>query len=76
MMTNNLKQSFQFKIASYNLLAPSLLSQNFYLYQDINQSYTDWNYRKSKLYDEIKQFKADVRNKLTLKNFLIIYYYF
>lgn len=51
---------FQFKLASYNLLAPSLLSQNFYLYRDLNQTYTDWNYRKAKLYDEIKQLRADV----------------
>ena len=51
---------FQFKLASYNLLAPSLLSQNFYLYRDLNQTYTDWNYRKTKLCDQIKQLRADV----------------
>lgn len=58
MASNN--QPFQFKIASYNILAPSLLTQNFYLYKDINQSYTDWNYRRAKIYNEIKNFKADV----------------
>ena len=59
------KIPFQFKIASYNILAPSLLDQNFYLYKDINHTYTDWNYRRSKIYYEIKQFNADVNyNKI------------
>lgn len=51
---------FTFKISTYNLLAPCLLQDNFYLYENIKKMYLSWNYRKKKIWDQIKNLNSDV----------------
>ncbi|CAF0775888.1 unnamed protein product [Brachionus calyciflorus] len=52
--------SFQFKIASYNLLAQDLLEDNFYLYENLNKKYLSWDYRKHNILEEIKKLNAHI----------------
>lgn len=49
-----------FKIGTYNLLAPNLLEDNIYLYDQIDNLFLDWEYRKKKIMDQIKKFDFDV----------------
>mgnify|MGYP002785717523 CR=1 FL=1 len=55
-----LPNGFRFKLASYNLLAPDLLDNNYELYLNINKTYLNWNYRKNKIFEELKYFNSDV----------------
>jgi hypothetical protein len=54
---------FDFKVCTYNLLAPDLLEKNYYLYRDMNYSHLDWNRRKIKIINEIKRLRSDVNIK-------------
>jgi mRNA deadenylase 3'-5' endonuclease subunit Ccr4 len=54
---------FYFNLASYNLLAPDLVADNHYLYKNVNPTYLDWNYRKNKIYQDVKLFGADVSGR-------------
>jgi mRNA deadenylase 3'-5' endonuclease subunit Ccr4 len=51
---------FRFKIVSYNILAQDLLNKNANLYANINQLYLSWDYRKRKIYEELKYLNSDV----------------
>ncbi len=57
---HTLPNGFRFKLASYNLLAPDLLDKNYELYTDIDKTFLNWDYRKNKIYQEMKYFDADV----------------
>lgn len=62
---------FKFKFATYNLLAPNLLEENYYLYNRINPDYLDWNYRKKKIMEQIENLDSDVF-EYKLGNFLFL----
>lgn len=53
----------EFKIASYNLLSPKLLDENFYLYENLDKNYLNWKYRRTNLLKEIKKINAHVSKK-------------
>ena len=53
-------QELHFKIASYNLLAPALVEENYRLYRSNNPTFMDWNYRKRRIIVEVKKINADV----------------
>ena len=57
---NDLKE-FRFELATYNILAPALAEENSYLYTNVPNDFMDWNYRRSKIFDEVKFFDFDVR---------------
>lgn len=70
------KNRLQFKLCSYNLLAPHLLDDNAYLYRNVHRHYLDWNYRKFKILNEIKRLNADVsRLRLLALARLLIYFF-
>lgn len=52
----------QFKIASYNILSPKLLEDNFYLYENLDKSYLEWQYRRRNILKELKKLNAHVNN--------------
>lgn len=58
--SSNKKPNFQFKVSSYNLLAPDLLQDNSYLYSKCKKSYLDWSYRRTKINQQIKNLNSDV----------------
>ena len=62
MYLNN-KPTFEFTVASYNVLADQLLHDHPHLYfsRGVNESWIfDWNYRKKNLIAEIAYSNADV----------------
>ena len=55
-----LPKIFRFKLVSYNILAQDLLDKNSTLYANINQRYLSWDYRKQKIYEELKYLNSDI----------------
>jgi mRNA deadenylase 3'-5' endonuclease subunit Ccr4 len=53
-------KEFKFTICTYNLLAQNLLEENSYLYNQIDRRFLQWNYRKTKIYDQLKNLDSDV----------------
>lgn len=53
-------KSSDFSLLSYNVLAQELLEKNSFLYNWSDGSVLKWEYRRSILFDEIRQFNADV----------------
>ena len=51
---------FKFSLVTYNMLSDSLLYENFYLYEDCNEDYLGWGYRKEKLLAELLGYEAEV----------------
>lgn len=51
---------FSFSLVTYNMLSDSLLYENMYLYQDCNNDYLSWGYRKEKLLAELLGYEAEV----------------
>lgn len=54
------KRPFRFKLVCYNILAPDLLDKNMELYSHVNRRYLNWDYRRYKIYNELKHLNADV----------------
>ncbi len=54
------RNNFQFKICTYNILAPDLVENNKDLYKNLNWRVLDWRNRKAKIFNEIKRLSADV----------------
>lgn len=54
------ERDFKFKLSCYNILAPTLAKDHKYLYQNVPDKYLDWNYRRNKIINEIKNDKHDV----------------
>lgn len=54
------RKNFQFKICTYNILAPELVENNKDLYRNLNWRLLDWRNRKIKILNEIKRLSADV----------------
>ena len=54
------RTGLRFKIATYNLLAPDLLANNWELYRRISEAFLDWEYRKRKIYQELKYLSVDI----------------
>lgn len=57
---NNNFTNFEFQIVSYNLLSPTLLEENFYLYENLDRRNLDWQYRRENLMKEIRNINAHV----------------
>lgn len=53
-------KSFDFSLLSYNVLAQELFDKNPILYDWSDKSVLNWDYRRKLMFDEIKQFNADV----------------
>ena len=57
---NDSKRCVQFTIASYNLLAQSLLEKNSDLYAHCPPAFLAWDHRRQRLLDELAHYNADV----------------
>lgn len=57
---NDRKRCIQFTIASYNLLAQSLLEKNSDLYAHCPPAFLAWDHRRQRLLDELIHYNADV----------------
>lgn len=53
-------KSTDFSLLSYNVLAQELLEKNDFLYNWSDESVLKWEYRRSILFNEFRQFNADV----------------
>ena len=51
---------FTFSLVTYNLLSDSLLFENMFLYEECDQDYLNWGYRKEKLLAELLGYDAEV----------------
>ena len=72
------EKNFEFTIASYNVLADTLLHDHPHLYQGNhgNEPWVyDWNYRKRNLIEEIKYSNADVSSYFLIYIFLLLTVY-
>lgn len=54
------KQTFEFTLMSYNVLAQNLLNDHPYLYKHHNRKALDWETRWRNLFNEIKTMKPDI----------------
>ena len=51
---------FCFSLVTYNMLSDSLLYENMFLYEDCDEDYLSWGYRKQRLLAELLGYDAEV----------------